>query len=100
VIAWSSLKSRSQIVRNACGRAVLKAVRQVFQPGRILCLRLHEASDVVSPSAGTAAMIGRPVHADDRHASCPRRAVTRLAFGVGHGCFTDWFAGHGFYSEA
>jgi len=25
---------------------------------------------VVGPSAGSAAMIGRPVHADDRHASC------------------------------
>jgi hypothetical protein len=45
-------------------------------------------------------MIGRPVHAHDRHASCPRRTVTRLAFSVGHGCFTDRFAGHGFHSEA
>jgi hypothetical protein len=44
--------------------------------------------------------LGRPVHAQDRHASCPRRTVPRLAFGVGHGGFTDRFAGHGFHSEA
>jgi hypothetical protein len=61
---------------------------------------LHEAGDVVGPSAGSAAMISRPVHADDRHASCSRRTVPRLSFGVGHGCFTDWFAWHGFHSEA
>ena len=65
-----------------------------------LNLRLHEASDVVGPPAGSATMIGRAVQADDRHASCPGRAVTRLALGVGHGCFTDRFAWHGFHSEA
>jgi hypothetical protein len=99
MIAWSSLGSRSQIVRLR-GRAVLKAVRRVFQPGRILSLRLHEAGDVVGPATCPAAMIGRPVHVHDRHASCPRRTVPRLAFSVGHGCLTDRFAGHGFHSEA
>ena len=91
------LADRSQCLR---GRAVLKAVRQAFEPGRILNLRLHESGDVVGPSAGSAAMIGRPVDADDRYSSCPCRTVPGLAFGVGHGCFTDRFAGHGFHSEA
>jgi hypothetical protein len=83
---------------------------------------MHEAGDVIGPATCPAAMIGaqsgpmlhpavralgRPVHAHDRHASSllrvlsrPRRTVTRLAFSVGHGCFTDRFAGHGFHSEA
>jgi hypothetical protein len=91
------LADRSQCLR---GRAVLKAVRQVFQPGRVLNLRLHESGDMVGPSVGPAARIGRPAHADDRHAGCPRRTVPRLALGVGHGCFTDRFAWHGFHSEA
>jgi hypothetical protein len=37
--------------------------------------------------------LGRAVHAHDRHASCSRRTVPRPALGVGHGCFTDRFAG-------
>src|SRR5271155_4814437 len=73
------LADRSQCLR---GRAVLKAVRQAFEPGRILNLRLHESGDVVGPSAGSAAMIGRPVDADDRYSSCPCRTVPGLAFGV------------------
>jgi hypothetical protein len=36
--------------------------------------------------------LGRPVHARDRHASCPRRTVPGLAFSAGDGCFTDRLA--------
>ena len=81
------------------GRAVLKVVRrlsshQAFQPRRELNLRFHEVGDVVGPAPGPSAMIGRAAHADDRHAGGARGAIAGLAFGVGHGCFTDRFARH------
>src|SRR3978361_365558 len=90
--AQVQIADRSQ---SLCGRAVLKAVRQVFQPSHVFNLRLHEAGDMVGPATCPAAVIGRPVHTHDRHASCPRRTVTRLAFSVGHGCFTTRFGVHG-----
>jgi hypothetical protein len=61
---------------------------------------LHEAGDVIGPAPGPAAMIGRPAYADDRHAGHTRGTIARLAFGGGHGCFTDRFARHGFHFEA
>ena len=45
-------------------------------------------------------MIERAPHTDDRFSGRARGAIASLAFGVGHGCFTDRFAGHDFYSEA
>ena len=76
------------------GRAVLKVVRQAIQPGRELNLCFHEAGDVVGPAPGPAAMISRTADADDRYAGRARGAIAGLAFGVGHGCFTDRFARH------
>jgi hypothetical protein len=45
-------------------------------------------------------MIGRTARANDWSAGGARGTIAGLAFGVGHGCFTDRFARHDFHSEA
>ncbi len=85
------IADRAQRLR---GRAVLKVVRQAFQPRRELNLCFHEASDVVGLARGPAAMISWTTRADDRHAGGARGTIAGLAFGIGHGCFTDRFAWH------
>jgi hypothetical protein len=82
------------------GRAVLKVLRQIIQPGGELSLGFYETGDVIGPTAGPAAMICWTAHADDWHTGCSCGAVAGLAFSVGHGGFTDRFARHGFQSQA
>jgi hypothetical protein len=85
------IADRAQCLR---GRTILQTLRQAIQPRRILDLCLHKACDVVGPAPGATAMIGRTVRANERLTGCARGAVTRLAFSVGHGGFTDWFSWH------
>ena len=61
------------------GRAVLKAVRQAIQPGRILYLGFHETGDVVIPALRSAAVIGRTTNADYRCAGCARDAIDLMS---------------------
>src|ERR1700722_9193264 len=97
------------------GRAVLKILRQAIQPGHELNLLFDEAGDMVCPSPRPAAMIGPrsgpmlhpavsalawTAGANYRRVRRTRRAIARLAFGVSHGCFTDWFAWHVSYSKS
>jgi hypothetical protein len=49
------------------GRAVLKILRQTFQPVHELELFFHEAGDMVGPAPRPAAVIRRSAVADDRH---------------------------------
>jgi hypothetical protein len=60
------------------GRAVLKAVRQAIQPGRIFYLGFHETGDVVIPALRSAAVIGRTTNVDYRCAGCARDAAFPL----------------------
>jgi hypothetical protein len=57
------------------GRAVVKVVRQAFQPGHELNLCFHDAGDVVVPAPGPAAMIRRAMGADYRRARRARGAI-------------------------
>ena len=54
---------------------------------------------MVCPSPRPAAMIAWTAAAGIG-VSAARRAITNLAFGVGHRCCTDWFAGHVLHSES
>ena len=82
------------------GRAVLKVLRQAIQPGHELNLLFDEAGDMVCPSPRPAAMIAWTAGANYRRVRRTRRAIASLAFGVSHGCFTDWFARHVSYSKS
>ena len=55
---------------------------------------------MVGPAPGPAAMVRWATDADHRHSGGARGAIAGLAFGIGHGCFTDRFTGHDFHSEA
>jgi hypothetical protein len=45
-------------------------------------------------------MIAWTAAANYRRIRRTRRAIASLAFGVSHGCFTDWFAWHVSYSKS
>jgi hypothetical protein len=49
---------------------------------------------MIGPTPGSATMIKRAPHADDRFAGRACRAISGLAFGIGHRGFTEWFAWH------
>ena len=55
---------------------------------------------MVCPSPRPAAMIAWTAGANYRRVRRTCGPITSLAFGVSHGCFTDWFAWHVSYSEA
>jgi hypothetical protein len=81
-------------------RTVSQVFRRALQPGGIFDLCFQEPGDVVAPAAGSSAMISWAARAVDGFAGRARRALTSLAFSVGHGCFADRFARHDFHSEA
>ena len=55
---------------------------------------------MIGPTSGPTTVVGRTARSDHRRPTRARGAVTRLTFGVGHGCFTDRFAWNDFHSEA
>src|SRR3954453_20817923 len=66
-----------------------------LQPGGILSLKVREFGDGIVPAAGTAAMTGGAAGADHRCAGGPRSTISRLAFSVRHGSFTNRPGRHG-----
>src|ERR1019366_9099434 len=68
---------------------VLLVVRQCLQPAGIFGLQLHGRGDGVIPAPDPTAAVDRAADANDRRTIRMRGPVACLAFGAGHGCFTD-----------
>ena len=70
-------------------------VRQRFQPGGVLPLKVTERGDRIVPALDPTTAVRWTAHADDRRASGMRDTIARLALGAANGCFTDGWTGPG-----
>ena len=95
-IAWSSVRSRSQIACNASAVALsCRFLWQGFQPGGIVTLQRGQLGDSVAPTLGATAVIKGSPYPGCRCPRGPSSTTARLALGIGHRSLADRLAWHG-----
>jgi hypothetical protein len=94
-IAWSSVRSRSQIASNASAVALSCRFSGRASSQAALTLQRDQLGDSVAPTLGATAVIKGSPHPDCRCPRGPSSTIARLAFGIGHRSLADRLAWHG-----